>query len=149
MVITEIRVKLEKCNEERLLAFCSITIDDAFVIRDLKIIEGDRNIFVGMPSRKLTDRCRNCGCKNHLRACFCNKCGKQLGEDRAMRDANGHLKLHADIAHPINQDAREIIQRAVRHAYWKEVHLSRQPGYICRYDDYTQFQVNGVLSKAQ
>ena len=104
MVITEVRIKLMEDNNEneRLQAFCSVTFDDAFVVRDLKIIEGTKGSFVAMPSRKLTDRCNHCGCKNHLRARFCNQCGGKLDEDRATRDADGRVKLHADIAHPIN-----------------------------------------------
>jgi hypothetical protein len=98
--ITEVRIKLMEDNNERLLAFCSITFDDMFVIRDLKIIEGGKGSFVAMPSRKLTDRCPQCGCKNHLRARHCNQCGHKLDEDRATRDADGRAKLHADIAHP-------------------------------------------------
>ncbi len=68
MVITEVRIKLCEENNERLLAFCSVTFDNAFVVRDLKIIEGTKGVFVAMPSRKLTDRCGKCGCKNLLRA---------------------------------------------------------------------------------
>jgi stage V sporulation protein G len=68
VVITEVRIKLVAENNERLMAFCSLTLDNAFVIRDLKIIEGTKGLFVAMPSRKLTDRCGRCGCKNHLRA---------------------------------------------------------------------------------
>src|SRR6478609_3140612 len=81
--ITEVRIKLMEDNNERLLAFCSITFDDMFVIRDLKIIEGGKGSFVAMPSRKLTDRCHNCGTKNHLRSRFCNECGCRLDENRA------------------------------------------------------------------
>ena len=62
MVITEVRIKLVAENNERLMAFCSLTLDNAFVIRDLKIIEGTKGLFVAMPSRKLTDRCNRCGC---------------------------------------------------------------------------------------
>src|SRR5207248_1435999 len=68
VVITEVRIKLMEDNNERLQAFCSVTFDDCFVIRDLKIIEGTKGSFVAMPSRKLTDRCPGCGSKNHLRA---------------------------------------------------------------------------------
>ena len=64
--ITEVRVKLMEEAGERLQAFCSITFDDAFVVRDLKIIEGATGPFVAMPSRKLTAHCPQCGCKNHL-----------------------------------------------------------------------------------
>jgi len=63
---TEVRIKLMEDNNERLLAFCSITFDDMFVIRDLKIIEGGKGSFVAMPSRKLTDRW--CGDANGMLA---------------------------------------------------------------------------------
>src|SRR5271168_1968423 len=138
VVITEVRIKLMEDNNEneRLQAFCSVTFDDAFVVRDLKIIEGTKGSFVAMPSRKLTDRCHGCGCKNHLRARFCNQCGSKLDEDRATRDADGRVKLHADIAHPINSACREVIQSAVLKAYTMERERSKQPGYVCTYDDY-------------
>jgi len=136
VVITEVRIKLMEDNNERLQAFCSVTFDDMFVIRDLKIIEGTKGSFVAMPSRKLTDRCHHCKSKNHLRARFCNQCGTRLDEDRATRGADGRAKLHADIAHPINCNCREIIQGAVIKAFQVERERSKQPGYMCRYDDY-------------
>jgi len=136
VVITEVRIKLMEDNNERLQAFCSVTFDDAFVVRDLKIIEGTKGSFVAMPSRKLTDRCGSCGCKNHLRARFCNQCGHKLDEDRATRDAAGRAKLHADIAHPINSACREVIQTAVLRSYHEEKERSKMPGYVCSYDDY-------------
>ena len=138
MVITEVRIKLMEDNteNERLQAFCSVTFDDAFVIRDLKIIEGTKGPFVAMPSRKLTDRCPGCGCKNHLRARFCNQCGTKLDEDRATRDADGRVKLHADIAHPINSACREVMQVAIIKAYTDERERAKMPGYVCTYDDY-------------
>jgi stage V sporulation protein G len=137
VVITEVRIKLmeDSHENERLQAFCSVTFDNAFVVRDLKIIEGTKGSFVAMPSRKLTDRCSSCHCKNHLRARYCNQCGHKLDEDRAIRDADGRAKLHADIAHPINSGCREVIQSAVLKAYTDERERSKQPGYVCRYDD--------------
>ena len=99
MEITEVRIKLMEDNSgsnERLQAFCSITFDDMFVIRDLKIIEGAKGFFVAMPSRKLTDRCPGCGSKNHLRARYCNQCGGKLDEDRATRDADGRDLIQHD-----------------------------------------------------
>jgi stage V sporulation protein G len=136
VVITEVRIKLMEDNNERLQAFCSVTFDNAFVVRDLKIIEGTKGSFVAMPSRKLTDRCHACGSKNHLRARFCNQCGGKLSEERATRDTTGRAKLHADIAHPINSACREVIQNAVIKAYQEERERSKQPGYVCTYDDY-------------
>jgi stage V sporulation protein G len=136
VVITEVRIKLCEENNERLLAFCSVTFDNAFVVRDLKIIEGTKGVFVAMPSRKLTDRCGGCGSKNHLRARFCNACGHRMDENRALRSADGRAKLHADIAHPIHSAAREQLQSAVVRAYSEEKERSKMPGYVCRYDDY-------------
>lgn len=138
MEITEVRIKLMEDNSgsnERLQAFCSITFDDMFVTRDLKIIEGAKGFFVAMPSRKLTDRCNHCGTKNHLRSRFCNQCGSRLDENRALRDADGRAKLHADIAHPINSACREKIQAAVLATYADELERSKMPGYVSRYDD--------------
>jgi len=136
VVITEVRIKLMDANHERLLGFCSVTFDEMFVIRDLKIIEGTKGSFVAMPSRKLTDRCPECGCKNHLRARFCNHCGLALDEDRALRPLDGgRAKLHADIAHPIHSQCRDMIQKAILKAYQEERQRATQPGYVCRYDE--------------
>jgi stage V sporulation protein G len=136
MEITEVRIKLVHESQDRLLAFCSVTLDASFVVRDLKIIQGTRGPFVAMPSRKLMDRCRRCGCKNALRSSYCNQCGVRLPENRAPKENDGRAKLYADIAHPINTDCRERIQQAVIRAFEEEVILSQQPGYICRYEDY-------------
>jgi stage V sporulation protein G len=51
--ITEIRLTIR--SEDKLKAFANITFDDAFVIRGLKIISGNRGLFVSMPSRKRPD----------------------------------------------------------------------------------------------
>ena len=118
----------------RLRAFCSLTFDDTFVIRDVKLIEGDGGLFLAMPSRKLSDHCPGCGEKNHLRARFCNACGRRLDESRHLRYRNGNgvprLKLHADIAHPINAETRQRIERQVFDAYEREIERSQQPGYV-------------------
>ena len=136
MQITEVRVKLMNDPNDRLLGFCSITFDSSFVIRDLKIIQGGKGLFVAMPSRRLMDRCSRCHNKNHLRSRYCNHCGETLREDRSIKDADGRAKLYADIAHPINSDCREQIQIKVMEAYEQEILLSQKPDYICRYDDY-------------
>jgi stage V sporulation protein G len=134
--ITEVRIKLMEDPQERLQAFCSITFDHCFVIRDLKIIEGAKGSFVAMPSRKLTDRCPRCNTKNQLRALYCNQCGVHLLDDRAGKDADGRAKLYADIAHPINSRCRELIQKRVMDAFREEQVKASQPGYVCTYDDY-------------
>lgn len=136
MEITEVRIKLTEEAGDRLQAFCSITLDHCFVVRDLKIIEGTHGPFVAMPSRKLTTRCPNCGCKNHLRAGFCNQCGGALRADRMPKDDNGRAKLYADIAHPINSACREMLQERIIREFLAEVERSKQPGYIPSYDDF-------------
>jgi stage V sporulation protein G len=127
--ITEVRVKLIGRRSDKLRAFCSVTFDNAFVIRDLKIIEGQKGAFVAMPSRKVCERCAKCGCKNHLRAKFCNDCGTRLPEVAPAGEADARVKLHADIAHPINAAAREAVQKRILVAYSEEVEKSKQPGY--------------------
>jgi stage V sporulation protein G len=134
--ITEVRIKLMEEPGERLKAFCSITFDNCFVIRDLKIIDGSNGPFVAMPSRKLTAHCPGCGMKNHLRAQYCNQCGKRLSDARAPKDADGRAKLYADIAHPINSFCREMIQEVVVSEYYEEIERAKQPGYVSRYDDF-------------
>jgi stage V sporulation protein G len=134
--ITEVRIKLMEETGERLQAFCSITFDDCFVIRDLKIIEGANGPFVAMPSRKLTAHCPQCGCKNHLKAPHCNQCGARLKEDRAVKDEEGRTKLYADIAHPINSACREMIQDRVIREFHDELERAKLPGYMSRYDDF-------------
>jgi stage V sporulation protein G len=129
MEISEIRVKLVSNKDDRLKAFCSITIDNEFVVRDIKIIEGSGGYFVAMPSRKMTDHCGKCGGKNHLRAKYCNNCGTKLKENRARKDVKGRMKLHADIAHPINAECRLRIQEKVTEAFKKEMEKSKKPDY--------------------
>jgi len=135
MEITEVRIKLMVDSDDRLQGFCSITFDNCFVVRDLKIIDGTNGPFVAMPSRKLTSHCHQCGMKNHLKAQYCNQCGVRLREDRALRDPDGRVKLYADIAHPINSQCREMIQNRVIAEYRVEQDRAKQPGYVSRYDD--------------
>ena len=153
MELTEVRINLCGDRGGRLKAFCSLTFDNTFVIRDVKLIDGNDGLFLAMPSRKLCDHCPGCHEKNHLRARYCNNCGRRLAEDRyfqhfrngnvngnvsghANGNSNGHgsgfgrLKLHADIAHPINAECRQDIERRVLEAYDRELERSRQPGYV-------------------
>ena len=83
MEITE--VKIYPVNEDRLKAYVTITLDNCFVVRDLKVILGNEGLFVAMPSKKRKD-----------------------GQFR-------------DIAHPLNQETREMIENAVFKEYKKEI----------------------------
>lgn len=136
MNISEIRVKLLPRKTDKLRAFASITLDDGVVVRDIKIIEGGHGLFVAMPSRKLCDRCPSCGGKNHLRSRYCNDCGTRLRPDRTQLDERGRPRLYADVAHPINQKARDLVQGAIIQAFHAEVEASKLEGYqAVRFDD--------------
>lgn len=129
MEISEVRVKMVANKDDRLKAFCSMTLDNEFVVRDIKVIEGTGGLFVAMPSRKMSDHCDKCGGKNHLRARFCNNCGASLSENRVKQDTKGRMKLHADIAHPINAECRKKIQETIIAAFEDEEKRSKEPGY--------------------
>lgn len=54
MNITDVRVR-KIAKEGKMKAVVSITIDDEFVVHDIKVIEGEKGLFIAMPSRKATD----------------------------------------------------------------------------------------------
>jgi stage V sporulation protein G len=144
--ITEVRVKLTDDPRNKLRAYCSVTIDDAFVVRDLKIIDGSKGPFVAMPSRKLADHCPKCHHKNHLRAAYCNQCGLQLDPERAPKDNRGRARLHADLAHPINSNTRIELHKAVVRAYAEEAEAAKTAGAAYRPKSFDDFDVLSDMS---
>ena len=54
MKITDVRVR-KITKEGKMKAIVSITIDDEFVVHDIKVIEGEKGLFIAMPSKKATD----------------------------------------------------------------------------------------------
>ncbi|MBO4947654.1 MAG: septation regulator SpoVG [Lachnospiraceae bacterium] len=54
MKITDVRVR-KVAKEGKMKAVVSITIDDEFVVHDIKVIEGEKGLFIAMPSRKAVD----------------------------------------------------------------------------------------------
>ena len=83
MEITEVRVFPR--NEEKLKAYVTITFDNCFVVRNLKVIQGQSGLFVAMPSRKMADG------------------------------------SHKDVAHPVNNETRKIIEEKVLNAYQEKL----------------------------
>ena len=142
MKITEIRVKLVDGDptRQRLRAFCSLTFDNAFVIRDLKVLEGNQGYFVAMPSRKMTFRCPNCRQRNAIGSNYCSQCGVSLAgfDPCANMTDMSPSKLYVDIVHPINPAARDVIHRAIIDAYEQEKELASNPGYVSDYDSFFQ-----------
>lgn len=95
MNITDVRVR-KILAEGKMKAIVSITIDDAFVIHDVKVVYGQTGLFVAMPSRKMP---------------------------------NGEFR---DIAHPISQEARDVLQKIVLQKYeealaLEEIHTLEEP----------------------
>lgn len=54
MQITDVRVR-KIAKEGKMKAVVSITLDDEFVVHDIKVIEGEKGLFIAMPSKKATD----------------------------------------------------------------------------------------------
>jgi stage V sporulation protein G len=131
MNVSEIRIKLVDEPGDKLRAFASLTIDACLVVRDVKVIEGPKGLFVAMPSRKLMERCPQCAYKNPLRSRYCNDCGARLSERRSSEDRRGE-RLYADIAHPIHQEARDLLERLVLEAYRRELEQAALDGYQSR-----------------
>ena len=123
MEITEVRVFLKDSPDKKLKAYATVTFDNAFVVRNIKVIEGSSGLFMAMPSRKIKQPCPKCGFKNEARSKYCNQCAAQLpftpriqGEPGAV----GAQSEHKDIAHPITQSFREYLQKRVLEAYEQE-----------------------------
>jgi len=121
--ITEVRVYLKDSEDKKLKAYVTVTFDDAFVVRDLKIIDGNKGLFVAMPSRKSKESCPQCRQKNVVKSKYCTQCGCQLPVREYSE--NDYKNDHKDIAHPITVEAREYIQGKVLGAYEEE--LERAP----------------------
>lgn len=133
MEITEVRIFLRDNPTSKLRAYATITFDNAFVVRNIKVIEGNKGLFVAMPSRRIEEPCTKCASRNSLRSKYCNQCGSQLpqkeeaptsehveGSDRGPRRSE-----HRDIAHPINMETREYIQKKILEAY--EIEKTHKP----------------------
>lgn len=121
MEITEVKIFLKEGQDKKLKAYATITFDNMFVVRNVKVIEGTKGLFVAMPSRKLKDSCPKCGFRNALRSKFCNQCGASLPQAEPRIAAPGEdaskQSEHKDIAHPITAECRDYIQKKVLEAY--------------------------------
>jgi len=118
MEITETKISLVTNPNSRLRAYASVTFDNVFVVRDIRIIEGNNGLFVAMPSRKMQRPCGKCGFKNPITNKFCGSCGASLGftNDQKLSPS----QQHKDLAHPINTEFREYLQKKILESYEKE-----------------------------
>lgn len=88
MEITNVRVRVVEKENSKMRGFASVTIDNQFVVHDIRILEGDNGLFLAMPSKQTG-----------------------VGEYR-------------DIAHPINQEARQLFTDAILKEYEEELKRS-------------------------
>ena len=115
MQITNIQIHLIPENKNNLLGFAVIEFDHCFIIKDVKILNGSKGMFVGMPSKKICDRCPKCHSKNPLISRFCGNCAYSLGEYR--HDASSNPSVHADIAHPVTNEFRLYLEELILNEY--------------------------------
>ena len=124
MEITEVRIFLKDSVDKKLKAYATVTFDDAFVVRNIKVIEGSSGLFIAMPSRKIKQPCPKCGYRNEIRSKYCNQCASQLplvSEPITGKSQASDMQAeHKDIAHPITQIFREQLQKKVIEAYEQE-----------------------------
>jgi stage V sporulation protein G len=127
MEVTEVRITLKDSPDKKLKAYATVTFDSCFVVRNIKIIEGATGLFIAMPSRKAKHSCPKCGFKNELRSKYCNNCAVLLPQavKPAVPEESGVVQSeHKDIAHPVTQEFRELLQRKILEAY----RLEKKPG---------------------
>lgn len=121
MDISEVKIFLKEGQDKKLKAYATLTFDNCFVVRNVKVIEGTKGLFVAMPSRKIKDPCPKCGFRNAIRSKFCNSCGATLPVQEAKPfqpgDDAARQSDHKDIAHPITAECRDYIQKKVLEAY--------------------------------
>ncbi len=123
MEITEVRIFLRDSPDKKLKAYATVTFDNAFVVRNIKVIEGTKGVFIAMPSRKIKQPCSKCGFKNEARSKYCNQCGGQLPVVSVALTADASSGIQSDqkdIAHPITQSFREYLQKRILEAYEQE-----------------------------
>jgi stage V sporulation protein G len=120
MEITEIRVFPKEGQDKKLKAYATVTFDNEFVVRNIKIIQGSNNLFIAMPSRKMKHPCRKCHGKYEVGSKFCGQCGASIAPEDQHTSFTDAKAEHRDIAHPITQKFREYLQTKILDAYAKE-----------------------------
>ena len=113
MEITEVRINPHEPRfpNDLLQAFCSVTFDNSFAVRDLKILGAEgKSLFVAMPQRLISSHCPRCGKKNCLEALYCNWCGVKFNQ---INNKGKTFKSHMDVAHPITGDFRHELEEVV------------------------------------
>ena len=113
MEITDVRVRLASRKRDKVKAFASVTFDSCFVVRNIRLIEGNNGLFLAMPSEEARKSCPQCTSRIPVSSRFCPRCGAHLGDNITTIPKQSSR----DLAHPINQETREYITSKVIDAY--------------------------------
>ena len=114
--ITDVKISLNPEGNSKFKAIASMILDNVFVVKEIKIIDGEKGLFVAMPCMQITKRCPKCGKKNPVQNRYCANCGKTLCNHKKV-DFPLRKEEYRDIAHPICKECREYIESAVVSAY--------------------------------
>lgn len=137
MEISEVRIALRespgagsqdgRAGEKRLKAYVTVTFDQCFVVRNIKVIEGRNGLFVAMPSQKPKTVCTHCSFRNDTGGRFCAQCGGSVSQPATDPEPG---EAHRDIAHPITLPFRQYVQQRVLQAYEAERAKGRAGGRV-------------------
>jgi len=89
MRVTSVEVKLHP-HDPRLVAFAEIVFDNAFAVKELKLLAMADGFLLAFPSRLVTDHCTECGGKAPVIARFCHECGARRPNPPPRRPAARH-----------------------------------------------------------
>ncbi len=118
MEISEIRMTLSTAADSLVAAWCSVSFDHQLAVHDLRVIRQEERLFVAMPKRRATGRCEKCSAKNVVTAAWCQNCGNRLPALTRSRELR--VAGHCDIAHPLTNDFRTLLEQQVVERYREE-----------------------------
>ena len=114
--ITDVKISLNSDERGKLKAIATMTLDNVFVVKDIKVIDGKRGLFVAMPCSQVTEKCPRCRVKNPINSRYCTNCGKAFPNNKKI-SFNSRREDYRDIAHPICKDCRDYIESVILGAY--------------------------------
>lgn len=124
MNITEVGIILtSRGDDDKLVAYATITLDAAIVIRGIRLVCLPDRFLISFPSRMRRDYCGNCSQKIALSDRWCRWCGARQADGRvaAYLAASGKRSPYEDHAYPVNHAARAEVEAAIVEAYQEAV----------------------------
>lgn len=114
MKITKINVKQVFKEKSRLKAYVNVVLDDCLEIRNIRIIQGKKDLFVVMPNKENFRMCPFCGNKTSWKDQYCKSCGKEL----SVMIPSVKFK---DVVRPLTPDFARYFTSEILSAYKKHV----------------------------